>query len=157
MKNKKNILALILAIVSVLCLASCGNTAAETPENETASSDTLTTVSSSLWDDALYTEDTEFGEGAKTVVVEVKAEEKAVAFTIKTDKNTVGEALSEHGLIEGEEGPYGLYVKKVNGILADYDVNQCYWAFNIDGETAMTGVDGTEITEGVTYQLEYAK
>lgn len=156
MKNKKNILALILAIISVFCLVSCGNTDAETPENETASAATDKTESS-IWADALYTEDTQLGEGAKTVVVEVKAEEKAVAFTIKTDKNTVGEALSEHGLIEGEEGPYGLYVKKVNGILADYDVNQCYWAFNIDGETAMTGVDGAEITEGVTYQLEYAK
>ena len=33
-----------------------------------------------LWEAATYTEDTEFGSGAKTVKVEVKAEEKSVVF-----------------------------------------------------------------------------
>ena len=63
----------------------------------------------------------------------------------------------EHGLIAGEEGDYGLYVKVVNGITADYDVDQSYWAFYIDGDYAMSGVDTTAITEGVTYQLVYTK
>jgi hypothetical protein len=110
-----------------------------------------------VWENATYRKDMEFGSGAKTVVVEVKAEDEMVTFTIKTDKKTVGEALQEHGLISGEEGPYGLYVKVVNGITADYDVDKSYWAFNINGEYAMTGVDTTEIAEGVTYQLEYTK
>ena len=95
--------------------------------------------------------------GAKTVMVEVKAGEDSVTFTIKTDKETVGEALQEHGLIEGEDGAYGLYVKKVNGIVADYDEDQTFWAFYINGEYAMTGVDGTLIEEGVTYQLIRSK
>ena len=110
-----------------------------------------------LWENATYLQDTEFGEGAKTVKVEVKVEEQMVTFTINTDKKTVGEALVENDLIAGDEGAYGLYVKKVNGIVADYDVNQCYWAFYIDGEMASTGVDGAEIAEGVTYQLVYSK
>ncbi|MBO5789865.1 MAG: DUF4430 domain-containing protein, partial [Clostridia bacterium] len=74
-----------------------------------------------------------------------------------TDKDTVGSALLEHGLIAGEEGQFGLYVKVVNGMTADYDVDRSDWAFYIDGEYAMTGVDSTEITEGVTYQLAYTK
>ena len=45
----------------------------------------------------------------------------------------------------------------LHGILADYDVDQTYWAFNIGGEYAMTGVDQTEITEGVVYQLVRTK
>jgi hypothetical protein len=110
-----------------------------------------------LWENATYTEDAEFGEGAKTVKVEVKVEEQMITFTINTDKKTVGEALVENDLIAGDEGAYGLYVKKVNGIVADYDVNQSYWAFYINGEMAMTGVDMTDIDETAIYRLEYAK
>ncbi len=110
-----------------------------------------------LWENATYLQDTEFGEGAKTVKVEVKVEEQTVTFTIKTDKKTVGEALVENDLIAGDEGAYGLYVKKVNGITADYDIDQSYWAFYINGEMAMTGVDMTDIDENATYRLEYTK
>jgi hypothetical protein len=110
-----------------------------------------------VWENAIYTEDQTFGDGAKTVVVEVKAQEKTVTFTIKTDKDTVGAALLEHGLIAGDEGPYGMYVKVVNGMSADYDVDQRYWAFYANGEISMTGVDVTAITEGATYRMVYSK
>ena len=113
--------------------------------------------SADLWSEALYTEDTELGQGAKTLNVEVKANGKTVVFTVKTDKKTVGDALIEHNLISGDESEFGLYIKKVNGITADYDANKSYWAFYIDGNYALSGVDTTEIDEGVTYSLEYTK
>ncbi|MBQ4095648.1 MAG: DUF4430 domain-containing protein [Clostridia bacterium] len=78
-------------------------------------------------------------------------------FVIHTDKKTVGEALIELELLEGEEGPYGLYVKKVNGITADYDIDQTYWGFYIDGEYAMTGVEKTEIEDGKVYSFKVSK
>ena len=78
-------------------------------------------------------------------------------FEIHTDKTTVGEALLELNLIEGEAGPYGLYVKKVNGITADYDVDQTYWAFYVNGEYATSGVDTTNVTAGATYTFKVAK
>ena len=87
----------------------------------------------------------------------MKAEEQSVTFTIKTDKEILGDALLEHDLIAGEEGDYGLYVKVVNGMTADYDVDQSYWAFYKDGEYMMTGVDGTEIADGEHYELVYTK
>ena len=96
------------------------------------------------------------GETVFSVIVEDK-EGTVTSFEIHTDKEMVGEALQECGLLEGEEGPYGLYVKTVNGITADYDVDQTYWAFYINGEYAMTGVDVTEITEGDTYSLKVEK
>ena len=108
-------------------------------------------------ENAAYTEDTELGEGEKTVVVEVKVEEYSVSFTIHTDKAILGDALFEHALIDGEEGPYGLYIKKVNGITADYDADQSYWAFYQNGEYMMTGVDTTEIIGGEHYELVYTK
>lgn len=161
MKNIKAIISIVLSILCVLCLVSCGNTeevTTETPVNDSLDLTESTSIEDvGIWSEATYTENKEFGEGAKTVICEVKAEDKTVTFTVKTDKETVGEALLEHGIVEGDEGPYGLYIKKVNGIVADYDINQCYWAFYIDGEMAMTGVDGTAITENVTYQLVYSK
>lgn len=72
-------------------------------------------------------------------------------FEVHTDKETVGDALLELGMIEGDEGEYGLYVKTVNGITADYDADGVYWAFYINDEYAMTGVDSTTITEGDRY------
>ena len=110
-----------------------------------------------LWDTATYTQDTEFGNGAKTVTVEVKAQEKSVNFTINTDKETLGDALLEHDLISGSKGPYGLYVKVVNGIVADYDINQSYWSLTKNNGYMQTGVDGTEISDGEHYELTYTK
>ena len=78
-------------------------------------------------------------------------------FEIHTDKTTVGDALLELGLIEGDMGDYGLYVKKVNGITADYDVDGTYWAFYVNGEYGMTGVDQTNIEAGATYEFKVSK
>jgi hypothetical protein len=90
-------------------------------------------------------------------MVEVKVEEQSVTFTIKTDKTTLGEALMEHGLIAGDVGQFGLYVKVVNGITADYDIDQSYWAFTKNGEMMLTGVDMTNIADGEHYELVYTK
>ena len=82
---------------------------------------------------------------------------KETSFNLSSDKKTVGEALFAEGLLEGENGPYGLYVKKVNGIVADYDIDKTYWAFYINGEYAMSGVDTTDIVEGATYSFKVEK
>ena len=79
------------------------------------------------------------------------------AFDIHTDKTTVGDALLELNLIAGEEGAYGLYVKTVNGITADYDVDQTYWAFYVNGDYATAGVDATDIEAGATYSFKVEK
>lgn len=78
-------------------------------------------------------------------------------FEIHTDKEIVGDALAELGLIEGEESEYGLFVKKVNGITADYETDGTYWAFYVNGSYAMSGVDTTPITEGETYMFKVEK
>ena len=75
-------------------------------------------------------------------------------FEIHTDKQTVGEALLELGLIDGDESEYGLYVKTVNGITVDYDTDGAYWAFYVNGEYASSGVDSTEIAEGESYSFK---
>lgn len=89
--------------------------------------------------------------------VVVDGEGNETRLTVKTNQKMVGQALLDAGLVEGEMGQYGLYVKKVNGIEADYNVNQTYWAFYIDGQYAMTGVDETEIQPGATYMMKVEK
>ncbi len=140
-KTVNSIISVVLSLLFIVSLVSCSNTAART----------------SLWENAAYLNDTEFGDGEITVQVEVKAEEKSVTFTINTDKATLGDALIEHELISGEESQYGLYIKVVNGITADYDIDRSYWSFYKNGEYMMTGADSTEIENGEHYELVYTK
>ena len=108
-----------------------------------------------IWADATYTEDTTLGEGAKTLTVVVGAEDKEVTFTIKTDKETVGAALVEAGIVEDADGD-GLFTV-ANGMTADYNVDQTYWAFYENDAYANQGMNDTAITDGVTYKLVRSK
>ena len=90
---------------------------------------------------------TEIGQGSTSFDFSVFDQEgKESKFLIKTDKKTVGEALLENNLIQGETSQYGLYVKTVNGITLDFDKDGYYWAFYCDGKYAVSGVDTTDIS-----------
>ena len=78
-------------------------------------------------------------------------------FEIHTDETTVGAALLALNLIEGEDSQYGLYVKKVNGISADYATDGTYWAFYENGDYALSGVDTTNVTAGASYAFKVTK
>ena len=88
-------------------------------------------------------------------VVDLDGSEKT--FDIKTEANTVGEALLAEKLISGEVGQYGLMVDTVNGIKYEYNADGEYWAFYVNGEYAMSGVDTTEIVDGTTYSFVATK
>lgn len=104
------------------------------------------------------TETNVLGEGkTQFLFTVVDKEGQETNFEIHTDKEIVGEALLELDLIAGDEGEFGLYVKTVNGITADYDVDQTYWAFYVNGEYASSGVDTTNIEEGATYAFKVEK
>lgn len=135
----KRILCLFTVLIMCLSLCGCGNNDAK----------------SDLWDNALYTENAELGNGEKALTVDVIAEEKTVTFTVNTDKDTLGEALLDCELIAGDKGTYGLYVQFVNGIEADYDKTQTYWGVTKEGESLMTGVDQEKIFDGGKYEFTY--
>ena len=130
---------------------------ADTEEKPTEEATSSKVEKMGIWADSLYNEDTTLGEGAKTVSVTVEAEGSQVVFTVKTDAETLGEALLALSLIEGENSQYGLYIKRVNGMLADYDVDQTYWGFYQNGEYMMTGVDSTPINGGEHFELVRTK
>ena len=149
-KNGLNkLLALLLAMVMVLALAACGNKA---QDNGGAGDDANVVTDGTVADGATV------GKGATAFTVEVaQLDGTSITFTVNTDKATVGEALLELGIVAGDDTEYGLYVKTVNGVTLDYDTDGAYWAFYINGEYAMTGVDATNIEAGATYALKAEK
>ena len=134
------ILCFVLVAATALFTSGCTDKKSYEPPKE------ITTLSEGL---------SELGEGEKSFTFTITdSDGNETELKIRTDKNVVGEALQELGLLAGEEGPYGLYVKTVNGITYDYDADGKYWAFYINGEYASTGVDVTEITDGATYSFK---
>lgn len=157
--NLSRLAVLILCVVLVAAMAlmttGCKNETEETPDT----TDDVTTVQdTTVAEDSEDEDDNVLGEGENQFTFKVVDKEgNETVFTVNTDKKIVGEALLDLGLIEGEDGDFGLYVKKVNGILADYDVDQTYWAFYVNGEYAMSGVDTTTIENGAEYSFKVEK
>ena len=101
---------------------------------------------------------TELGEGATTFDFTVEdLDGTKTVFKIHTDETTVGAALIAVDLLKGEDGPYGLYVHEVNGIRAVYEEDGSYWAFYVNGEYGMTGVDMTDIEPDTAYAMVKTK
>ena len=91
--------------------------------------------------------------GDKTIEIQVVVSEEDVReFTVKTDEAYLGAALENEGLIEGEEGQYGLFITAVDGVKADDSKNQ-WWCITKNGEQVNTVVDTTPITDGEHYEL----
>ena len=150
-------LAMAMAITAVGCGSKTENTADAQKNTETAIVNTETTVETESVETA-EAQEIVLGDGSvKITVIVVDVDGNETNFVVNTDKETVGDALLEQNLIEGEDGDYGLYVKTVNGITADYDTDQTYWAFYVNGEYASTGVDSTPVNEGDTYEFKVEK
>lgn len=126
-------LALIFVLSSAIALVSCSNDDDKNGDGTPASTITITLEV--------------FGPDGSSKEHKVSTD---------SSKN-LGQALMDAGLIEGEEGAYGLYVKVVDGITADYDVDQSWWGLYKDGEMLMTGVDSTPIADGDHFELVYSK
>lgn len=124
----KKLISLILVLITLISLTACG-----APEAE--------------------------AEGPKVsfTLIIVDDQGNETTKTIETTRTIVGDALLDEGLIEGDEGDYGMFITKVNGIYADYNETGTYWSFYIDGEYAMTGIDQTDIVDGATYMLKVEK
>ena len=94
-------------------------------------------------------------EGSKTLTIEiVHGNGESKEYTIHTDAEYLGQALMENeelGVI-GEDGPYGLYIKEVDGEKAS-DADQTFWSVSLSGESLMVGADQQPIADGEHYEL----
>ena len=145
--NTKKLFSMLLCMVLIVAMALFTTGCAEKTETNSTPSNVQTNADVTVKGEG----QTVFG----FTVVDKDGNE--THFEIHTDKQTVGQALLDCQLIEGEEGQYGLYVKTVNGITADYDVDATYCAFYVNGEYAMTGVDITDINVADHYMFKVEK
>lgn len=174
MKQMKNKLTLLLCMMLATAMLLVANGCGGSEQNDVAATteaqvNTETVVETEVVMESVVEETTEvteiatadttvLGEGAVQFdFAVVDADGNETTFEIHTDKEIVGEALLELGLIAGEDGDYGLYVKEVNGITADYDVDGTYWAFYVNGDYAISGVDTTAIEAGASYAFKVEK
>ena len=147
MKNNSKTRMLSLVLVFVLIAAAALTGCSGKPAETTAPIEAPESVGSSAF--------TILGEGEKSFELTIVDKEGAEhLYLIHTDEEMVGYALIAHGLIEGEEGPYGMYIKSVLGQVLDYETDQMYWAFYVNGEYALTGVDQTPVTADTAYMLK---
>ena len=149
MKNNsiKKLLALVLAFVltAAAALTGCSTTPAETtaPPAETTEAPAETQPV------------TELGEGASNFGLTIVDKEGVThLYRVHTNVGMMGEALIEVDLIDGEQGQYGMYIKSVLGQVLDYETDGMYWAFYVNGEYAMTGVDQTPVEHDAQYMLK---
>lgn len=133
------IVCMVLIAAMALCMSGCNGTNSPT-------------------EPTVFSDGQSLGSGAVTFTFTVEDLDGSKATAqISTDKELVGEALQELGVIQGEEAQYGLYIKTVNGITYDYAKDGAYWSFYVDGAYAMAGVDSTQITPGAAYTLKAEK
>lgn len=137
----KKFLALLLIATIFFCLAGCQAT--DTPaEQETTASN------------AEYEEK---GTGNNSFYLDVAFEKDEKHFLIKTNKTTVGDALIELKMIEGEQGKWGVYISSVCGENHKYETDGSYWAFYAGGQYASKSVELTDIENGHIYALKVEK
>ena len=102
-------------------------------------------------------------EGAKAVeltVIDDKGDAKTYKF--KTDEAYLYDALKpiiDKGdlTIDAEESTYGLYIKGVNGLTADFEKDGAYWAIYVNGEYGQFGIESQPVADGDTFSLKYEK
>ena len=76
-------------------------------------------------------------------------------FTYRTDEEYLGAVLLAEGIVQGEDGPYGLTIYVVDGERADWNENQSYWALYVGQDYATAGADATPVHDGDSFQLVY--
>lgn len=143
--SKKLLVTLLVVLIAVMALIITGCTNNSQDEPTTTEPVQTTEQTSAIVK----------GEGENAFVfIAVDLDGNSTHYMIKTDKEIVGEALVENGLIAGDDSEYGLYVKTVNGITLDYDKDGKYWAFYEENAYANQGVDSTPIKEGGVYTFK---
>lgn len=161
-KHVKKVLSLLLCAVLIAAIAlfvGCGaDKKPETPKQQEQQGSTDSSTKEPALPDTEKPSPQILGEGkTKFSFSVVDLDGKETVFEIHTDKKTVGEALLEVKLIDGEQGNPGFLVNEVNGKTLDYEKDKAYWAFYIDEEYAMIGVDSTEIIPGKAYTFKAEK
>ena len=124
----------VLIAAMALCMFSCdGNKKTDSEESSSAPVEVTITIT----------------------VVNDKGDSDSFKITTKSDN--LGDALLESGRVKGDMDTFGLYIKEVDGVLADFEQNGAYWSLSKGGTMLMTGASETPISDGDKFELTYTK
>lgn len=166
MRRLASILCIALFAAAALCVTGCddgkngdqGNTGTSTPAATQGQDQPADQGETSAPAEGTFEDGATLGEGAtQFTFTVVDADGNEATATVNTDAKTLGEALLDLGVIAGDDGDYGLYVKTVNGQTLDYDQDGSYWALYVGDQYATAGVDSTELEPGETYSFKAEK
>ena len=91
--------------------------------------------------------------GEKRITVEVvHGDGSSRDFALATAEAYLGPALVSGGVVEDNQGPYGLYILTADGETADEGAQE-WWKVTKSGEMVNTGADATPIADGERYEL----
>lgn len=99
-------------------------------------------------------------QGAKSITIEVVDNNaNSTMYDVHTDAEYLRQAMEEADGLEfsGTESEYGMMVETVNGVTADWNVDQSYWGFFVNGEYCNYGIDTQPVTDGDAFQIVYSK
>lgn len=103
----------------------------------------------------LVTNKPETTKGQKNIdVTIVYADKTTKVLDFETDAEFLGDVLFEEGLVTEEEYKAGYYTV-VDGIKADYNVDQSWWCVTKDGEMTMVGMNELALSDGDKYEITY--
>ncbi len=93
-----------------------------------------------------------------TVIVTDDAGTETV-YESRTDVEYLIDAVKEiDGLdVQGTEGDYGMFINSINGIKADYNIDQAYWAIYVNGEYGTYGIDAQPVADGDEFSFVYER
>lgn len=99
-------------------------------------------------------------QGAKSITIEVVDNNAAsTIYDLYTDAEYLRQAMEQAEGLEfsGTESEYGMMVETVNGVTADWNVDQSYWGFYVNGDYCNYGIDTQPVVDGDAFKIVYSK
>lgn len=138
----KKLFVFIMCAILAFTLFGCSQ-----KENELPQHDGFTTA-------ALQQNLIEIGFGSQKISFIVTHRDGTIKkYIVHTDEESVGEALYNLKLIDGEKEEYGLYVKTVDGETLNYNTDGAFWSLFVDGKVSSLGVDFVKLTDGESFEF----
>ena len=164
---KKKTLSFVLALVAAMALAmtGCGqaeeaassvSSVVESSETVVESSEESKEVEETVEESVEESSEDEVVVKAISIEVINKAGESQ-KYEIETGTDFLRQAMENTvGLtFGGTESEYGMMVDTINDERADYTLDGAYWAFYVNGEYCMFGVDAQPVTDGDAFSIVY--
>lgn len=96
-------------------------------------------------------------EGEKKITVTVVHKDQSEKrFVCRTQEDYLGPVLLAEQIVQGEMGQFGLFILSADGEVADWSVDQGWWAVYEGDTLAPVGADELVIEDGDSFRLVYS-